>query len=54
MISQAAGGSIIEAMVYGDAVQFTVQNDQVEIMRAEVFNLKGDTGYTIQDLTLVT
>lgn len=41
VISQAAGGSGIRATVYNDAVRFTVQNEKVSILRAEVFNLSG-------------
>jgi hypothetical protein len=51
VISQAAGGSDIQATVYDDAVRFTVQNDRVEILRAEVFDLSGkhlfDSGPTM-------
>jgi len=40
--SQAAGGgSGIQATVYDDAVCFTVQNEQVALLRAEVFDLGG-------------
>ena len=41
LISQAAGGGSIQATVYDDAVRFTVQNEKVAVMRAEVFNLSG-------------
>jgi len=42
VISQAAGGgSGIQATVYDDAVRFTIQSEQVAILRAEVFNLAG-------------
>jgi len=42
VISQAAGGQGgIRATVYDDAVRFTIQNEQVAILRAEVFNLAG-------------
>ena len=41
VISQAAGGSSIQATVYNDAVRFTVQNEKVAVLRAEVFNLSG-------------
>lgn len=42
MIFQAAGGqSGIQATVYNNAVRFTVQNEKVAILRAEVFNLSG-------------
>jgi len=42
VISQAAGGQGgIQATVYNDAVRFTVQNETVSILRAEVFNLSG-------------
>jgi len=42
VISQAAGGqSGIQATVYDDAVRFTAQNEKVEILRAEVFDLGG-------------
>ena len=41
VISQAAGGSSIQATVYDNAVRFTVQNDKVAVMRAEVFDLGG-------------
>jgi len=52
VISQAAGGgSGIQATVYDDAVRFTVQNEKVEILRAEIFNLGGqrifDSGPTM-------
>jgi len=51
VISHAAGGGSIRATVYDDAVRFTVQNDQVEILRAEVFDLAGkrlfDSGPTM-------
>jgi hypothetical protein len=43
----------VQATVYDDAVRLTVQNDQVEILRAEVFNLGGkrlfDSGPTMGD-----
>jgi ABC-type Mn2+/Zn2+ transport system permease subunit len=42
VISQAAGGgSGIRALVYNDAVRFTVQNEKVALLRAEVFDLTG-------------
>jgi len=41
VISQAAGGSSIQATVYDDAVRFAVQNEKVAVLRAEVFNLSG-------------
>jgi len=42
VISQAAGGQGgIRATVYNDAVRFVVQNEQVSILRAEVFDLGG-------------
>jgi hypothetical protein len=41
IVSLAAGGSSIQAKVYDDAVRFTIQNDRVEILRAEVFDLGG-------------
>jgi len=42
VISQAAGGqSGIQALIYNDVVRFTVQNEQVSILRAEVFDLSG-------------
>ncbi len=43
VISQAAGGqSGIQAAVYDDAVRFTVQNDQVEILRASARGITRD------------
>jgi hypothetical protein len=42
VISHAAGGgSEIQATVYDDAVRFTVQNEKVAVLRAEVLNLAG-------------
>ena len=41
VISQAAGKSGVQAAVYDDVVRFTVQNEKVAILRAEVFDLAG-------------
>ena len=41
VISQAAGKSGVQAAVYDDVVRFTVQNEKVAILRAEVFDLGG-------------
>jgi len=51
VISQAAGGSGIQATVYNDAVRFAIQNEKVAVLRAEVFDLAGkrlfDSGPTM-------
>jgi len=40
--SNSAGGKgVITAIRYSDVVRFTVQNEKVEILRAEVFDLAG-------------
>jgi len=40
--SNSAGGKgIVTAIRYSDAVRFTVQNEQVAVLRARVFNLSG-------------
>jgi hypothetical protein len=39
--SSAGDKGVVTAIRYSDAVRFTVQNDQVEILRAEVFDLAG-------------
>jgi len=50
--SNSAGGkSIVTAIRYSDVVRFTIQNDKVVILRAEVFDLGGkrlfDSGPTM-------
>ena len=39
--SSAGGKGVVTAIRYSDAVRFTVQNEKVSIVRAEVFNLSG-------------
>ena len=40
VISQAAAGrSDIRALLYGDTVRFTVQNEKMALLRVELFNL---------------
>jgi len=40
--SNSAGGKgVVTAIRYADAVRFMVQNEKVEILRAEVFDLGG-------------
>jgi len=43
--NSAEGKGIVTAVRYSDAVRFAVQNEQVAVLRADVFNLSGKRLY---------
>lgn len=51
MALQAPGGqSRIRALVYNDVVRFSIQNEKVALLRAEVFDLAGKRLFDSQPL----